>query len=107
MAVTAARVLQGGLGYRISGNQKRTVSDITFDSSYPTGGEPVTAANLGLTHVHTATCDIKAVGGTVNVTNVFYDDANKKLKAFDETPAEVAAASDLSTLVVRVTAHGT
>lgn len=93
--------------HTIVGSRKRTVTDVTFDNSYPTGGEPVTAAQLGaLQRVDSAICQIKAVGGTVNVTSVFYDEANDKLVAYDETPAEVADQADLSTLVVRVFADG-
>jgi hypothetical protein len=106
MAVSVARV--GELPYRITGTQKETVTDVTFDTSYPTGGEAITAADLGLNAVSTGSvkCEVKAVGGTVNVANVIYDDTNKKLIVYDETPAEVADTSTLATLVVRVTARG-
>lgn len=32
----------------VVGNKRLTVTNVTFDSSYPTGGEPVTAADFGL-----------------------------------------------------------
>lgn len=31
-----------------NGNRRKTYGTIAFDSSYPTGGEPITAANVGL-----------------------------------------------------------
>lgn len=107
MAISASRVTTGGVPYRIVGNRKETVTDVTFDNSYPTGGEAVTAANLGLSNLDEVTdIQVKAVGGTVNVANVFFDEVNSKLIVYDETPAEVADAATLATLVVRVRARG-
>lgn len=104
MSVSTAVV--GDNSYNVVGNRKVTVTDVTFDSSYPTGGEPVTPSDLRLNYVDHATCNIVGVGGTVNVTNAYYDKTNQKIVAVDETPAEVASTSDLSTLVVRVRAQG-
>lgn len=105
MSVSTANVLD--VPYRVVGNQKKTVTDVTFDSSYPTGGETVTPANLGLTYVEYAETNvITATGGGVNVTNAKYDKANQKTLLYDETPAEVANTSDVSTTVVRHTAFG-
>lgn len=88
------------------GPYTKAVYDVTFDSSYPTGGEAFTAANFGLNNVVYGTADVKSVGGTVNVANVYVDRANLKLKVYDETPAEAANTSDLSTLVVQVQVVG-
>jgi hypothetical protein len=90
----------------VVGNKKHVVADVTFDSSYPTGGEALTAANLGMTKIDYAECNVKAVGGTVNVANVYYDRANSKIQVFDETPAEVTDTATLATLVVQVKAVG-
>lgn len=90
----------------VQGNKRVTFSTVTFDSSYPTGGESVTAAQLGLSKVDWATPTVKTIGGTVNVANVTYDRTNSKFKVYDETPAEVANTADLSTLVVEVRAEG-
>ena len=106
MAVTVSRQTIAGLPYRTDGTRKRTVTNVTLDTSYPTGGESVTASDLGLNKVEEARVDIIAVGGTVNVANAFYDLTNNKVKVFDETPAEVANAADLSGVQVRITAWG-
>lgn len=102
---TFARV--GDLPYRVVGNQKKTVTDVAMDSSYPTGGEAVTAANLGLNRVEYATAEITTTATTtVNATAAGYLPATEKLLVFDETPAEAANAADLAGLVVRVVAFG-
>lgn len=105
MAIAAARV--GDLPYRIVGNQKETVTDVTFDSAYVTGGEAVTASDLGLNYVETADASVKAATGAgVNVANAFYDESTDKILLYDETPAQVANAADVATTVVRVRARG-
>lgn len=106
MALSFSKQTIGGLPYAVTSAQRKTVTDVTFDSSYPTGGEAFVASDLGLNVVEQAAVAIKTVGGTVNVANVFPDLTNSKLIAYDETPAQVANAADLSTLVVTVTAHG-
>lgn len=90
----------------VQGNKQVRFGTVTFDSSYPTGGEAVTAAQLGLTKVQRVIPTIKTIGGTVNVANVTYDATNSKFKVYDETPAEVADTSDLSTLSIDFTAVG-
>jgi hypothetical protein len=105
MAIAASRV--GDLAYRIRGNQRSTLTDITLDNSYPTGGEAITPSDLGLNYVETADAHIKsATGAGVNVASAFYDESTAKLLVYDETPAQVANAADLSTVVVRVRAYG-
>ena len=92
---------------RVEGNRRVTCADVTLDNSYPTGGESVTPAQLGLETIEFAIINVKSVGGTVNVANAYFDRANNKIKVYDETPAEAANASDLSTLVLQVVAYGT
>lgn len=91
---------------RVEGDHRVTCANVTLDSSYPTGGESVTPAQLGLEAVDYAIVNVKSVGGTVNVANASYDAATSKIKVHDETPAEVANTSDLSTLVVQIVAFG-
>jgi hypothetical protein len=112
MAISVAQVTQGGLAYRISGAEKKTVTDVTMDSGYVTGGEPVTAAQLGFSSVcNSATAQIKTTSGAgVNVAScaaVVQTDGSVNLKCHDETPAEVANAADIATTIIRVTATGT
>jgi hypothetical protein len=80
--------------------------DITFDNSYLTGGEALTAAQVGL---GTVLCMIAgAVGGRV----FEYDYAGATLKAFQDAAtalplAEVPNATDLSLTTVRCMFIGT
>lgn len=104
MAVSVANVLD--VPYRIVGNQKETVYDVTCDNKYVTLGEPLTFANLGLNYVERAICNIQKVGGSVNVTEAAYDKTNQKILLYDETPAEVASEADVSNIVVRVVSKG-
>jgi hypothetical protein len=74
--------------------------DITFDSSYPTGGEAIAATDIdGLTASIDVLLFFSDSGGYV----FDYDDANDKIKAYwvdtttDGAPmAQVANATDLS-----------
>jgi len=107
MAVTPTRTRKKG---PIS--EHFTITAVAFDSSYPTGGEALTAEDLGLTVVEYAFCFIKsAATTTVNVANAYYSasltaPATNKILLYDETPAQVANAADVAGLVVEVVAFG-
>lgn len=105
MAVSVASVSSG-----VVGNRRMTVSNVTMDSSYLSGGETLAASALGLTVVDYAICTIKAVGGTINVASAAYevksDPSTNLLHLYDETPAEVASTSDVSSDVIQVVAYG-
>lgn len=75
-------------------NKRMLTTSIAFDSSYPTGGEAFTAADLGL-----GTIDFISFSTDGN-NSVVWDRANSKLKVFTAAGAEVANATNLSTLVV-------
>ena len=80
----------------VFGSRRVTVSTIALDSVYPTGGEAISAADLGLTVVDWAVATVKsAATSTVNVTAVHYETSTNKLLCYDETPAQVANAADL------------
>ena len=100
MATTNSRVVTP----TVPGAERYTVTDVVFDSSYPTGGEPLTAADLGLTSVSFAISSVKTAG-TGSVTDVFYDIANAKLKAY-AAAAEIANATDISAVAAQVVAFG-
>lgn len=100
--VSVATVKKG----TVVGSERRTVKNVTFDSSYLSGGEPLTAAQLGLKHVDFAVCTVKAVGGTDNVASVYYDPSTALIHLFDETPAEFGSTNDASNIVVQVVAYG-
>lgn len=94
---------------RVPGAEKRTVTRVTFDNAYPTGGEAVTPEDLGLSRVVFAQAEV--VRGTESaekrVANADYDTVNEKLKLFDNaTGKELANASDASKVVVQVVAWG-
>jgi hypothetical protein len=86
---------------------RTVVANVLLDNSYPTGGYTLSAATLGMQGVASLTAHPTA-------GYVFeYIQSTGKLKAFrDATPAaaaplpEVANATDLSAVTVRVTAHG-
>lgn len=94
---------------RVPGAEKRTVTRVTFDNKYPTGGEATTPEDLGLSRVVFAQAEV--VHGTESaekrVTNADYDVANEKLKLFDSaTGKELANEADASKVVVQVVAWG-
>lgn len=88
------------------GSEFKVVATLALDSSYPTGGEAVSARQLGLSAVTTAQCDITAVGGSINVANASYDKTNGKVLLYDETPAQVANAANVDGTKVQIIAYG-
>lgn len=89
----------------ITGDRLEVLIDVVGDASYPTGGYPLTAAQLGLS------TELDFINGTVyaapvaTITSVSYDAVNSKLK-FLAGGAEVANATNLSTVTVRLVAKG-
>lgn len=100
MAVTATRVVLP----TVPGADRYTVTDVTFDSSYPTGGEPLTASDLGLTFVAHAFV-VPKVLGTGSTVGCTYDIANAKLLAY-AAAAQIANTTDLSAATFTVWAFG-
>ena len=88
----------------VTGNRLTVALKITFDSSYPTGGEP-----LDLT---TYVENIETVGIEVSGGYVFqYDRTNKKVLAYEAGADgaaldEVTNATNLSTVVTYVSVTG-
>jgi hypothetical protein len=83
----------------------------TFDSSYPTGGESLTPAEVGLSEILFVDIEPDAAGATGYV--VQYNYTTKKLLVFVEEAVaaggallEVANATNLATLVVRLRISG-
>jgi hypothetical protein len=104
MATTANAL---DLPYRVVGNQRETVTDVTFGTKYTTGGLSVTPAELGLSYLERADCSVQNIGeGSVNVANAVYDETNKKIILYDETPGEVASEAEVKAPIIRVTARG-
>jgi hypothetical protein len=93
--------------YRIFGAKKQTVYNVTCSEKYVEKGEVLTAAQLGLNVVDTATPILKAIGaGTVNIANAFYEPSTSKLILYDETPAEIANEAEIKKPVFQITATG-
>jgi hypothetical protein len=92
------------------GNKQRLVRTITFDSSYPTGGEALTKATLGVHRIFEVLPHgpFRNTDGTLGIT-VAYDYTNSKLAAYWGNAGsvsgmpEVADTTDLSTYSGRVT----
>lgn len=101
MALTQSRKVQLNLG---SADGVHVI--LTFAVSYPTGGEPLTARDLGLGEIRQLIVDQGEDGLVAK-----YDYTNEKLQLFESAGVngpllEVGNGSNQSGVVVRVTAIG-
>lgn len=96
MALTVANGRSLGIS-----KYKAVTATVTFDASYPTGGESLPLAQLGLN-----TCDLVLVSGGAGYP-IEYDYANKKLKAYATAGVEVTNETDLHTVSCKIIAFGT
>jgi|SRR5215471_3427552 len=87
------------------------IVDITLDASYPTGGYPLTPAQFGFGQngvIFMVDGNLSKTGGWLAA----WDYTNAKLQVFDSSGAanaaqhEVAAATPLTGVVVRLIAYG-
>lgn len=68
------------------GGKRMNVVNITFDSSYPTGGEAVTPNQLGLQAIDTVLCfPSYASSNPTGCVIPVWDQANKKILVFQQT----------------------
>jgi len=110
MAVTATSVASGGLPYRVVGNQRETITEVVFDSSYEAEGEPLTAAQLGLNIVESSSVDV--TNGSENeaefpVETGYYTPATSKIHLVNsKTSKEVASTKNVEKVKALVTARG-
>lgn len=110
MAVTATLVTSGGLPYRVVGAQRETITKVVFDNSYESGGEPLTAAQLGLNIVESATVDI--TNGSENeaefpVETGWYSASTGLIHLMNsKTSKEVASTKNVEKVEALVTARG-
>ena len=66
----------------VVGNRRQRIRLITGDSSYPTAGESLTPADVGLRRIEEARpCGAFKTSSGTTAINVTYDHANKKLLA--------------------------
>lgn len=93
----------------IPGADRMTVTEVTLDSSYALGGEPVTPKQLGLRVLDVAICNI-VHGDEVKTAEIFPGVAyykEGKIHVINlKTGVEVAETKNLEKLVVQVIAFG-
>lgn len=99
MTITATENQRG-----VEGNLRRWLGTITFDSSYPTGGEAIAASDFGLAqieHVQLATGV-----GALDITPHWDQTNSKIILAVSSTGLQVANTTDMSATTVIATVHG-
>jgi len=98
----------------VQGGVRVAYVDVTFDSSYPTGGEPLAPADVGLSQITFVSDELaKNAAGTLGIP-VRYDYVNKKLQGYEYNGAaaglarlqELANAFDASLFTVRLKVEG-
>lgn len=94
-------------GPEVPGNRKMVMGTITLDSSYVTGGEPVTLAQLGLSrldflNVSAGVGYLPAWDGSVTTPKILVYRQTAATSALIEVPNT----TDVSTVTVRFLAYG-
>lgn len=96
------------VGYVPSGELRGVLADVTFSSSYATGGDTVSPAKLGLAEIIEAQVHTGTLASDTGRTTAFVPNSHgiqavlagtraaPKLKAFQGTTSEVANATNLS-----------
>ena len=109
MALTLTTPSGAHTGAAIHGGtaSKYTIKRIQFDDSYPTGGESLTAGDLGFTAIHAIMIDTETSGYIAQ-----YDYTNEKVEVYEagaDAAAldEVANTTNLSAVYIRIVAYGT
>lgn len=82
----------------VEGQKRKVTVDVTFDSSYPTGGEAFTAASLGLTRIEFVPPAVNSAGTRLAVWDG--DVADPKLQLFTAVGTEATDGSNQSTITV-------
>lgn len=105
MAVTTTIIDQP----RIPGARRQVVAEVLLDSSYLEGGEPLTAAELGLKRVVWGHCHI--INGSeseaVEVGWARYNASKELIEVFNyKSQKAIASGKDLSKCNVLVVAYG-
>lgn len=101
MAVTLS-----GLDFSVAGDKRRTIGTVTFDSSYPTGGEVITPQQVGLGTI--LDMDIEnPVSPTPTTRMCTFDHTNLKFMLFTSSDGnQVANGTDVSTFSAKFEAVG-
>jgi hypothetical protein len=85
------------------GNRRGMIVDFTPSTSYPAGGEPMTASLFGLQAVDNI---VPAPGGNDGTRVFTYDAVNNKLRIFTAIGTEAVNGTDQSGKVVRLQVFG-
>lgn len=90
----------------VFGDRRVVKGIITFDSSYPLGGEPVTASLFQLKTLDWL--EVEPVCGAMGAASRLarWDSTNGTIELYTAISTEAADTSDQSTIVVHVTAYG-
>ena len=97
MAATVTTIRKG-----VNGDQRYWQGTITGDTSYPTGGYAITAAQVGMNTIQSGIADNDTAASRLSS----WDQTNKKLKLFTALSTEAANASNQSTITVPVFLFG-
>ena len=101
MALTVTKVTKN-----VVGAQYEVIADVTFDSSYPTGGEAFIPNDVDKSRPTSDVFHFVAItGNDATIADnriVTYDHTNKKLVVFTAINTEATNASDQSAVKVRV-----
>jgi hypothetical protein len=102
MALTIAFRPSTDTAPHVPGDRRRASFKITFDSSYPTGGEVITAAMFGFTTI----LYVGINGATSAGKPVYWDGTASSLKVFSAIGTEVADTTNLATESVHLEVVG-
>lgn len=86
----------------VHGDQKVWMGKVTFDSSYPTGGEAITPSDFNMS----SDVDVVLVASNTGAEVVAWDDANDKLLVYTADGTEATNSSDQSSVEATVIAFG-
>lgn len=87
----------------IIGDLKLWIGTVTFDNSYPTGGEVILPTDVGFNVSIDAVIAMGSPGGS---RLFLWDQANKKMKLFTALGTEAVNASDQSTITFPIMVIG-
>tara|TARA_Y100000385_G_C13007929_1_gene600314 strand:+ start:347 stop:706 length:360 start_codon:yes stop_codon:yes gene_type:complete len=101
----------------VPGNLQYRIVEVTFDSSYATGGESFTADDIGLDKIEFVVIgNVEDASGTDVAFFALYDYSNSKIKVYNgdasntstdlSSTIEVANAGDLSNVTARIMVYG-
>lgn len=102
MALTLTPV--AGANFK-DGNKRRRVYDVTFDSSFLSGGETLTAANVGMKKITEAIPHgaFRKTADNTDAILVSYDYTNSVLCAYDQKDPAATGGADIALPIVAST----